>query len=119
MNTFARSAPFASTTQNGDKLFWFTVASQRRAGVRKYFPNASVVGDPSTQTLLWMFALDATKVLAGEDGSYPGFFLPFQDMTSSNHMASWAQKYVSDQGPPPPPPPPPPLKAPPPPPPVP
>lgn len=118
MNTFARSAPFASTTQNGDKLFWFTVASQRRAGVRKYFPNASVVGDPSTQTLLWMFALDATKVLAGEDGSYPGFFLPFQDMTSSNHMASWAQKYVSDQGPPPPPPPPPPLKAPPPPPPV-
>ena len=118
MNTFARAAPFASTSQNGDKLFWFTVASQRRAGVRKYFPNASVVGDPPTQTLLWMFALDATKVLAGEDGSYPGFFLPFQDMTSSNHMASWAQKYVSDQPPPPPPPTPPPPAAPPPPPPV-
>ena len=117
MNTFARAAPFAST-QNGDKLFWFTVASQRRAGVRKYFPNASVVGDPSTQTLLWMFALDATKVLAGEDGSYPGFFLPFQDMTSSNHMACWAQKYVSDQPPPPPPPTPSPPAAPPPPPPL-
>jgi hypothetical protein len=116
MNTFARAAPFASTAQNGDKLFWFTVSSQRRAGLRKYFPNNSVVGDPATQTLLWMFALDATQVLAGQDGSYPGFFLPFQDMTSSNHMASWTQKYVSDQPPPPPPPTPPPPAAPPPPP---
>jgi hypothetical protein len=64
-----------------------------------------------------MFALDADKVLAGQDGSYPGFFLPFQDMTSSNHMASWTQKYVSDQPPPGPPPTPPPPLAPPPPPP--
>ena len=129
MNTFARAAPFASK-QNGHKLFWFTASSQRRAGVRRYYPNASVVGDPSTQTLLWMFALDADNVLAGKDGSYPGFFLPFQDMTTSNHMATWTQKYVSDQPPPAPPvapppapppaptPPPPPSAAPPPPPPA-
>ena len=103
MNTFARAAPFASK-QDGHKLFWFTASSQRRAGVRRYYPNASVVGDPSTQTLLWMFALDADNVLAGKDGSYPGFFLPFQDMTTSNHMATWTQKYVSDQPPPAPPP---------------
>jgi hypothetical protein len=118
MNTFARAAPFAST-QNGHKLFWFTASSQRRAGVRRYYPNGSVVGDPPTQTLLWMFALDADNVLAGKDGSYPGFFLPFQDMTTSNHMATWTQKYVSDQPPPGPPPAPPPAPAsPPPPPPV-
>lgn len=116
MDTFPRPAPFA-TKQGGHNLFWFTVSSQRRAGVRSYYPNHSVVGDSDTQTLLWMFALDADKVLAGQDGSYPGFFLPFQDMTSSNHMASWTQKYVSDQPPPGPPPTPPPPLAPPPPPP--
>jgi hypothetical protein len=50
-----------------------------------------------------MFALDADQVLAGKDGSYPGFFLPFQDMTTSNHMASWTEKYVSPNPPPEPP----------------
>ena len=116
MNTFPRAAPFANK-QDGHKLFWFTTSSQRRAGLRKYYPNNSVVGDPPTQTLLWMFAIDADKTVAGQDGSYPGFFLPFQDMTTSNHMAVWTQKYVSDQPPPPPPPTPPPPAAPPPPPP--
>jgi hypothetical protein len=110
MDTFPRSAPFQAT-QNGHKLFWFTSASQRRAGLRLYKPNPSVVGDEPTQLLLWMFALDADQVMAGKDGSYPGFFLPFQDLTTSNHMAAWTQKYVSDNPPPPPPPrpPPPPL----------
>jgi hypothetical protein len=106
MNTFPRSAPFEAK-QNGHKLFWFTVASQRRAGLRLFKANPSVVGDEPTQLLLWMFALDADQVLAGKDGSYPGFFLPFQDMLTSNHMAAWTQKYVSDNPPPPPPTPPP------------
>ena len=101
MNTFPRSAPFEAK-QNGHKLFWFTVASQRRPGVRLYTAKTSVVGDAPTQVLLWMFALDADQVLAGQDGSYPGFFLPFQDLTTSNHMAYWTQKYVSDNPPPPP-----------------
>ena len=78
MNTFPRAAPFEAK-QNGHKLFWFTVASQRRAGLRVYKAN----------------------------GSYPGFFLPFQDLTTSNHMAAWTQKYVSDNPPPAPPTPPP------------
>jgi hypothetical protein len=102
MNTYPRAAPFKAT-QDGHKLFWFTVASQRRAGVRLYTAKTSVVGDEPTQVLLWMFALDADQVLAGKDGSYPGFFLPFQDMTTSNHMASWTQKYVSPNPPPEPP----------------
>ncbi|MGB8298158.1 MAG: hypothetical protein WCG85_22280 [Polyangia bacterium] len=106
MDTFPRAAPFEGK-QNGHKLFWFTSASQRRAGLRLYKPNPSVVGDEPTQLLLWMFALDADQVMAGQDGSYPGFFLPFQDMTTSNHMAAWTQKYVSDNPPPPPPTPPP------------
>jgi hypothetical protein len=91
MNTFARSAPFQNK-HNGHTLFWFTVASQRRAGVRGFVGNVSATLAVSTQTLLWMFALDADAVHAGKDGSYPGFFLPFQDMLTSNHMAYWAQR---------------------------
>jgi hypothetical protein len=106
MNTFPRAAPFQNK-HKGHTLFWFTIASQRRAGVRRFVSNASPVEDAPTQTLLWMFALDADAVHAGKDGSYPGFFLPFQDMLTSNHMAYWAQKYVSDNPPPPPPPTPP------------
>jgi hypothetical protein len=98
MNTFPKAAPFEAK-QNGHKLFWFTVASQRRAGLRLFKANSSVVGDTATQLLLWMFALDADQVMAGQDGSYPGFFLPFQDMLTSNHMAAWTQKYVSDNPP--------------------
>jgi hypothetical protein len=60
-----------------------------------------------------MFAVDPAAILAGKDGSYPGFYLPFQDLKTSNHIAQWTQKIVSDNPPPPPapapPPPPPPV----------
>jgi hypothetical protein len=108
IDTFARSTPFKTANGSG-QLFWFTVASQRAPGLRNRTDG--------TQQLLWMFAIDPAKVLAGQDGSYPGFFLPFQDMATSNHIAEWTQKIVSSKPPPPPPapPPPPPPPAPPPP----
>lgn len=102
MDTFPRPTPFMST-QDGHKLMWFTLASQRRAGLRRFFQNAGGATIAPTQTLLWMFALDADQLASGQDGSYPGFFLPFQDFKTSNHMAQWTQKYVSDTPPPPPP----------------
>jgi hypothetical protein len=119
MDTYPKAAPFI-ISHRGKNLGWFTVGSQRRAGLRKYFPHGSVVGDPASQALLWMFALDAAAVAGGTDGSYPGFFLPFQDLTTSNHMAQWTQRIVSDAPPPaaPTPPPPAPPPAPPPPPPI-
>jgi hypothetical protein len=105
MDTYPKPAPFL-ISHRGKTLGWFTVGSQRRAGLRKFYPHASVVGDDATQSLLWMFALDAAAVKNGQDGSYPGFFLPFQDLTTSNHMAQWTQRIVSDAPPPPAPPPP-------------
>jgi hypothetical protein len=117
MDTYPKPAPFM-ISHRGKDLGWFTVGSQRRAGLRKAHPQASVVGDPASQALLWMFALDSSAVVEGEDGSYPGFFLPFQDLTTSNHMAQWTQRIVSDEAPPaaptPPPPAPPPAPPPPP-----
>ena len=122
-DTFPRSAPFI-TKHNGKTLMWFTVSSRRKAGLRKRFANVQPnnVGNAIVaaaeqlpdQTLLWMFAIDPAKVAAGQDGSYPGFFLPFQDMKTSNHMAEWTEKIVSDKPPPPPVAPPPPPPAPPP-----
>jgi len=103
IDTFPRSTPF-KTTEGSGVLFWFTVASQRQPGLRQKISG--------TQQLLWMFAVDPSQIVAGRDGSYPGFFLPFQDMSTSNHIAQWTQKIVSAAPPPspptPPPPPPPP-----------
>jgi hypothetical protein len=104
IDTFPRSTPF-KTAQGSGQLFWFTVASQRNPGLRQK--------TGATQQLLWMFAVDPSLVVAGQDGSYPGFFLPFQDLSTSNHIAQWTQKIVSTNPPPtpptPPPPPPPPV----------
>lgn len=108
MDTFAKPSPF-QISHRGSTLGWFTVGSQRRAGLRKKSENVSVVsGEPDSQALLWMFAVDTERVKAGEDGSYPGFFLPFQDLQTSNHMAQWTERIVSDAPPPPAPTPPPP-----------
>jgi hypothetical protein len=106
-DTFPRSAPFQTKHLNG-KLFWFTVASRRKMGLR--------IGGGAQH--LWMFAIDPAKILAGQDGSFPGFFLPFQDLQTSNHIAQWTEKIVGGNQDPPPPPPVPPPPPPPPPPPV-
>jgi hypothetical protein len=110
-DTFPRSAPFESEVANdvefkAGKLFWITVASLRRAGLYNAQGNR----------LLWMFAVDPAKILKGEDGSYPPFYVPFQDLNTSNHIAQWTQQIVTDT--PPPPPPDPPAPPPPPPPPI-
>ncbi|MGD0677764.1 MAG: hypothetical protein ABSC94_20295 [Polyangiaceae bacterium] len=115
LDTFPRSTPF-ETQQGTGRLFWFTVASIRQPGLRYKGYKASDEGTGQTQQQLWMFAVDPAKILAGQDGSYPAFFLPFQDPTTSNHIAQWTQKIVSASVPPaaPAPPPPPPAPAPPP-----
>jgi hypothetical protein len=117
MDTFAKPTPFVSN-HRGKQLGWFTVSSQRRAGLRKMFPNDSAVGDTDTQALLWMFAIEPARLSDGADPSYAGFFLPFQNMATSNHMAQWTERIVSDDPPPPAPAPPPPPAPPPAPPPV-
>jgi hypothetical protein len=106
IDTFPRSTPF-KTIQGSGELFWFTVASQRAPGLRQKHATAGV-DTAQTQQLLWMFAIDPAKIMAGKDGSYTGFFLPFQNFTTSNHIAEWTQKIVGSTAPPPAPPPPPP-----------
>ena len=71
---------------------WVTVASARDAGL---------LVPPGSGTRhgrwLWMFAIDPTKIAAGLDGSYAGFYLPFQDLTTSNHIGQWTTTIVMIQ----------------------
>lgn len=85
-NTFPRWAPFIDPrfADGAGQVMWMTFSSRRRYGLR----------DPDGKQLLWMVAVDPARVRAGEDGSYPAFVLPFQDITTSNHMAQWAEQYV-------------------------
>jgi hypothetical protein len=94
-DTFPRSAPFDSEYDD-TAVYWVTVSSKRRAGLY----------NDSHRQLLWMFAIDPAKIKDGEDGSYPAFFLPFQDLDTSNHIGQWTSQVVTDEPPPPPPDPP-------------
>ena len=45
-----------------------------------------------------MAAIDPDKIADGEDGSFAAFALPFQDITTSNHIAQWTTKVVGPIG---------------------
>lgn len=88
-NTFPRSSPFASSYPGG-QVFWVTISSRRRTGLDNEEENQQ----------LWMFAVDPAKILAGEDGSFPAFFLPFQNRGTNNHIAQWTARIVTAEPPP-------------------
>ena len=107
-NSWARWAPFVQTYK-GKQLLWVTTSSTRNYGLRidngglvNCYPRESpafVTPDFSTatnctRTQLWMSAidLDPAAVQAGQDVSHPAFYLPFQDITTNNHLAQWAQQ---------------------------
>ena len=89
MDTFPRFSPFESK-YSGGSVYWVTVASHRNFGLVEPGQNGN-----RDKQWLWMFAIDPAKIEAGEDGSFPAFFLPFQDRSSSNHIGQWAEKIVS------------------------
>lgn len=90
-DTFARSSPF-QRKQGSGRLFWLTISSRRKGGLRD-------PGDPASgKQWLWMFAVDPDKIAAGQDGSFPAFLLPFQDLNTSNHIGQWAERVVRPPG---------------------
>jgi hypothetical protein len=91
--SFPKWSPFVFRRTIGEmagRLEWLTVASKRAYGLRPQ-PPSNNGGDG---TLLWMVAVDPDKLAAGLDPSYAGFALPFQDYTTSNHIAQWTTKVV-------------------------
>ncbi|MFH0902722.1 MAG: hypothetical protein V2A73_18985 [Pseudomonadota bacterium] len=69
----------------GGRIMWFTFSSRRRYGLR--------TGN-STPSQIWMTAFDPDRAAAGEDPSYPPFWLPFQDPGSGNHIGQWVMRIV-------------------------
>ena len=92
-NTFPKWAPFVDPQRRdgGGRLMWFTFSSRRQYGLRS--PNG-------IDQLIWMAAIDPDQILAGQDGSFTAFALPFQDLSTSNHIAQWTTQIVPPVDPP-------------------
>jgi hypothetical protein len=85
-NSWARWVPFPQTFgATGKKLFYLTFSSKREFGVRIPY-----VGQPQ----IWMTSFSPERATAGQDPSGPTFRVPFQDVTTSNHIAQWTQAVV-------------------------
>ncbi len=110
-NSYPRWVP-AVQSYKGRKLLWITFSSTRDYGLRitnqatdlyPCYPPDSLEWPGSThhavmsaqcqQPQLWMAPVlvdPATGTLSG-DPSGAAFWIPYQDMTAHNHMASWSQ----------------------------
>jgi hypothetical protein len=86
-------APFKSTYKGGD-LFYVTVASTRDYGFRAIHTHDAQGNPTGGVTQLWLVAFDPAKAASGADPSFAPIWLPFQDITSSNHIGQWATKIV-------------------------
>ncbi len=94
-NSFPRWAPFVQNLDEMHRLIWLTFSSTRRYGLRS--PPPSTAPDEAVAgTLIWMVGISPT--LDGSDPSYAAFCLPFQDVTTSNHLAQWAKYFIQGPG---------------------
>ncbi|HTR52074.1 MAG TPA: hypothetical protein VMJ10_15280 [Kofleriaceae bacterium] len=85
-DSWGRWAPFAQTFgPDSEQMYWITVSSKRDFGVR-------LVGTLRPQ--IWMTAFFPDLATQAQDPSAPAFRLPFQDITSDNHIAQWAQAVI-------------------------
>jgi hypothetical protein len=79
-------APF----QQGSLVF-FTFSAKLDYGfvIKQAEVQAS---EDSYRPQIWMSGIDLSRAAAGEDASYPPFWLPFQDAETNNHGAQWTQE---------------------------
>jgi Tol biopolymer transport system component len=74
-NSWPRWAPLPD-----DDVLWLAFGSKR--------PYGTIV-DGAPQ--IWVAGFDPERALAGEDPSWPAFWLPNQDTAQSNHIPVWAE----------------------------
>jgi hypothetical protein len=72
-------------THQGQPLMWLTVSSMRGYG--------HTLTDGQLPQI-WMAAFDPQAAADGEDPTWPAFYLPFQDITTNNHIAQWTEVVV-------------------------
>ena len=77
------------------QLVWLTFSSTRQYGLRSP-PPSTAPEEAVASTLIWMVGVDPGA--GGSDPSYSAFCLPFQDVTTSNHIAQWAKYFIQGPG---------------------
>jgi len=88
-NSWGRWAPFAQTLGAANEpMYWVTVSSKRNFGVRLVNAN---------RPQIWMTPFFPNQASSSVDPSNVPFRLPFQDITSDNHIAQWTEKVVVPQ----------------------
>ena len=87
-NSWTRWAPFeqVNSPAGGDteRIFWITFSSRREFGVR--------LGKVRPQ--IWMAPFFPDRAALGLPATAPAFRLPFQGITTSNHIAQWTEQIV-------------------------
>ena len=91
-NSFPKWAPFIEQLDEMRQVVWFTFSSTRQYGLRSP-PAPANTGETTKGTLIWMVGMILGP--GGADPSFTAFCLPFQDITTSNHIAQWAKTFVN------------------------
>jgi hypothetical protein len=94
-NSFPKWAPFVEQLDELDKIVWLTFSSTRQYGLRSP-PAPADTSETTKGTLIWMVGIKLG--VGGTDPSFSAFALPFQDITTSNHIAQWAQFFIVGPG---------------------
>lgn len=90
-NSFPKWAPFIEQLDEFSKVVWLTFSSTRQYGLRSP-PVPTDMSETKKGTLIWMVGIKLG--VGGTDPSFTSFCLPFQDVTTSNHIAQWAKNFV-------------------------
>jgi hypothetical protein len=90
-NSFPKWAPFVTQLDEFTKIYWFTFSSSRQYGLRSPPAPANMVETTKGQ-LIWMVGMQVGA--DGSDPTFTAFCLPFQDITTSNHIAQWTSVFV-------------------------
>jgi WD40-like Beta Propeller Repeat len=88
-NSWPKFAPFTHHFQ-GKTIFWLTFSSRRDYGIRLL--NSQAPDKDHEVAQVWMVAVSPDRLNTPGDGGYPPFWLPFQDMSTGNHIAQWTEK---------------------------
>jgi hypothetical protein len=93
-SSWPKWAPFEyqRTEAAGTRLLWMSFSSTRGYGLRTLPAGSSP--EAASGSLIWMVAIDPELAAAGQDPSVAAFALPFQDISSSNHIAQWTEEIV-------------------------
>jgi hypothetical protein len=91
-NSFPKWAPFIEQLDEMRQVLWFTFSSTRQYGLRSP-PAPANTSETTKGTLIWMVGMVLGP--GNADPTFTAFCLPFQDITTSNHIAQWTKTFVN------------------------